>query len=446
MPEVQTVPQLPELGPFRPPGNLEPEFHAPVPRPIPEALRRGRYGRMRRTALWFTALFAASAYACWWATRGTTLDFYFLALPYFQLVAAGSVVLALVLAVVQQLFPGRYRYVREGIPMPARVRDVRLVVSATTHGSASRYRYSCTVEFQPAGERETRLALVPSPDFSEMFKDATETPLRVGDYVTAVALPGEVDRTVTLYGFLQLNPDLEFVRRKGRKPGHGNAVRDALLYVGLVDVFIGLLLAVTGFPSMLPISLPESADPRWAVPVAVLIAIPGAILTWLWMRRSETRRRADIEARNEAARREGRPVEEFAPVVAGKLNRGVLVLAGAFIPVMVGVLLVSALNAVFDTSPARYEAVAIQDFYHETWIGLFRNYEVRYEREGRSQSIKVPVTQVWLLEIAAAKRGALEWHTGRLGMPWIVNIHPLLVGQDGVERVQLPDGRQVKLQ
>jgi len=167
-----------------------------------------------------------------------------------------------------------------------------------------------------------------------MFKDATETPLRVGDYVTAVALPGKLDRTLTLYGFLRLNPDLEFVRRKGRKPGHGSAMRDALIYVALVYVFIGLLLAVSGLPSMLPIGLPESADPRWAVPAAVLTAIPGAILAWLWMRRSETRRRAEIEARNEAARREGRPVEEFAPVVAGRLNRAVLVLAGAFIPVM----------------------------------------------------------------------------------------------------------------
>ncbi len=437
MPEAPTLPSLPELGPFRPPSTLEPEFHAPVPRPIPEALRRGRYGRRRRATLWFSAFFAASAFGCWWATRGTTLDFYFLALPYFHLVAAASAVLGLVLAAVQRLFPGRYRYVRDGIPTPARVRDVRLAVAATTHGAASQYRYLCTVEFQPAGERETRLAQVASPEFSEMFKDATETPLRVGDYVTAVALPGKV---LTLYGFLQINPEVDFVRRKGRRPRHGSAVCDALLWVGLFYLFVGLLLAATGLPSMLPIGVPETADWHWAVPAAALLAISGAFLTRVWMRRTETKRRATIEERNEAARREGRPVEEFAPVAAGSVNRALLVFAGAVIPLMFGVLLVSTVNAAFDRSPARYEAVPIRDFYHKTWLALFRNYEVRYERAGSTRSISVPVAQLELLDRTAAKRGALEWRTGRLGLPWIANIHPLLAGEDGIERVRLPDG------
>lgn len=40
-----------------------------------------------------------------------------------------------------------------------------------------------------------------------MFKKSTETTLRVGDYVTAVALPGRLEETLALYGFLQLNPD-----------------------------------------------------------------------------------------------------------------------------------------------------------------------------------------------------------------------------------------------
>ncbi len=49
------------LGPFRPPSRLEPEFHAPVPRPIHDHLGRGRYQHRRRVTLHFGAFFAVSA-------------------------------------------------------------------------------------------------------------------------------------------------------------------------------------------------------------------------------------------------------------------------------------------------------------------------------------------------------------------------------------------------
>jgi hypothetical protein len=439
MPEAPTLSPLKDLGPFRPPSSLEPEFHAPVPRPVPETLRRGTYGRKRRAALWFSALFSASAYVCWWATRGTTLDFYFLAMPYFHLVAAASAAVGVALATAQRFFPGRYRYLRDGAPMPARVRDIRLEVSARSHGSASQYHYVCTVDYRAPGECETRLAVIASPDFSEILKDATETPLRVGDYVTAVELAG---KPITLYGFLQLNPEVDFVRRKRRKPGQGTALRGALIWLTFVYLFLGIMLAVTALPSMSGIGLPEDADWGWGVPAAVVAAIGGAVLAWIWMRRSETKRQAAIEARNASARAEGRPIEELGPVVAGRFNRALLILAGALMPVILGALGIGTLNAVLDESPARYEAVAITDFYHETWLGIFRNYEVRYQRAGRSHGLNVPVTQLGLLDRTMAEQGALEWHTGRFGLPWIANLHPLVVDSDGRARVLLSDDRE----
>ena len=440
------LPGAPDLGPFRPPSTLEPEFHAPPPRPIPESLRRGRYEQTRRTGLYFGAFFAASALATWVLTRGTTLDSYFLALPWFHWLGAASALTTLAAAVAHRLMPGRYAYVRDGIPMPARVLDLRLVVAATANGAPSAYRYSCTIEYRPPEGGELRHAVVQSPEFSEMFKKSTETTLRVGDYATAVALPGRLDQTLALYGFLQLNPDVDFLRRRGRPPGSGHPVTAALLYVGLVYLFLGLLLAVTCLPSLLPLGLPESVDPRVAVPAAVLVALLGAGLTWRGIARSEGKRRAELEASNAAARREGLPLEEFAPVVSGRVYRVLLVVAGGFIPVMILALAFSAANALLDRSPSEYEPVSVVELATETTLFVFRSYEVRYQRaDGGTAKVSVPVTELARFAATAAGQGALERRRGYFGWPWVRSVHPAVADEGGRLRALLPDGRTLDL-
>jgi hypothetical protein len=433
------------LGPFRPPSRLEPEFHAPEPRPIPDNLRRGRYEHTRRVTLLFGGFFAASALGVWLATRGTTLDHYFLALPYFHVVAAVAALLTVVAAVVQAVFPGRYAYVRHGIPMPCRIRDVRLVVAATANGAPSAYRYLCTVEYQPPGATRTQLAVLPSPDFSEMFKKGTDTPLRTGDYVTAVALPGRIEQTLTLYGFLQLNSDVDFVQRRGRDALRASPAIHALLLVSLVYAFIGLLLAVICLPSFLHIGLPESVPPPW-IAAAGLVALVGAGLTWRWTQATDERRRAELEQQNEAARGEGRPVEEFAPVVSGGPYRVLLVIAGGFVPVLLGSLAVATVNAVFDPTPPAFELVRIKEVRHQTRLGLFRSYEVRcVSGAGKTKTIGVPFTQIARFQALNTSEGALERKPGFLRMPWVKDVHPVSRTATGTWQAHLADGSVVDL-
>ncbi len=433
------------LGPFRPPSRLEPEFHAPEPRPIPDNLRRGRYEHTRRVTLLFGGFFAASALGVWVATRGTTLDHYFLALPYFHVVAAVAAFLTVVAAVVQAVFPGRYAYVRNGIPMPCRIRDVRLVVAATANGVPSAYRYLCTVEYQPPGAARTQLAVLPSPDFSEMFRKGTDTPLRTGDYVTAVALPGRIEQTLTLYGFLQINPDLDFVQRRGRDTQRASPAIHALLLVSLVYAFIGLLLAVICLPSFLHIGLPESVPPPW-IAAAGFAALVGAGLTWRWTQATDQRRRAELEQQNQAARAEGRPVEEFAPVVSGGPYRLLLVVAGGFVPALLGSLAVATVNAVLDPAHPAFELVRITDVRHQTRLGLFRSYEVRcVSGAGKTKTIGVPFTQIARFQALNTGEGALERKPGFLRMPWVKDVHPVSRTDTGTWQAHLADGSVVDL-
>lgn len=433
------------LGPFRPPSRLEPEFHAPVPRPIPENLRRGRYEHKRRVSLLFGGFFAASALGVWVATRGTILDDYFLALPYFHVVAAVAAVLTVVAGVVQAIFPGRYAYVRDGIPMPCRIRDLRLVVAATANGAPSAYRYLCTVEYRPPGATRSQLAVLPSPDFSEMFKKGTDTPLRTGDYVTAVALPGRIEQTLTLYGFLQISPDVDFVQRRGREARRASPAVHALLLVSLVYLVIGILLAVICLPSFLHIGLPESVPQPW-ITAAGVAALVGAGLTWRWTQATDQLKRAELEQRNLVARAEGRPVEEFAPVVSGSPYRLLLVIAGGFVPVLLGSLAVATLNAALDAGPSAFELVRIRDFRQETRLGLFRSYEVRcVSGAGKALAIAVPVTQIARFRTLNTDEGALERKPGFLRMPWVKDIHPVSRTVTGTRQAQLEDGSVVDL-
>ena len=98
----------PDLGPFRAPSSLEPEFHAPTPRPVPPELKRGAYEQKRRALALGLVLFGILALLAYTASRGTNLDHYFLALPWFQVVGVASIALGVVTAVVQQLAPGQY--------------------------------------------------------------------------------------------------------------------------------------------------------------------------------------------------------------------------------------------------------------------------------------------------------------------------------------------------
>jgi len=49
---------------------------------------------------------------------------------------------------------------------------------------------------------------VDSRGFSSSAKDKYRTSYRVGDYVTAVYLKSKPDKSLCLYGFLELRPDL----------------------------------------------------------------------------------------------------------------------------------------------------------------------------------------------------------------------------------------------
>jgi hypothetical protein len=435
-----------ELGPFRPPSAFEPEFLPPVPRPIPEELRSGREAKQRATILYSGAFLAAACLLAWRFGGWIDLEHYFVPARYLPWVAAGALPLAALALLSRRLVADKYAYVREGIPMPARILGIQLVVAGTHNGSAIAYRYDCLVEYLAPESSQPAQRLVSSPQFSVMFKDSTATPLRVGDYVTAVALPNKPDKSFTLYGFLQLSPRADFIQRKGKELSQLKPALEAAKYAGLFVALLSLVLAVTVVPALVPWSLPERVDPLIAGSAAGMVFVAGWAGGVIWARRHDRSERARNDAKNEQARREGRAVEPFVPFATG-LTRLLLGPCFGLAAVLLLTLAVSALNAMLDRSPASFEIVRLEGYLETTYALIFRNYEIRYHGAGDEiETLSVPVRQLAWFEAVGAELGALERHAGRWGMPWIRNIHPVIGagGEQGFELV-FPDGSRAKL-
>ncbi len=111
------------LGPFDPPADyaFEPELRGDVPRPIPNELREGRYGRGQRRLV--VGLIAATV-VCLAASVVPIVQFwgqFLLPLAYISWIGAAFALAALVAWLRQRFAKGPYLYVESGTPLVARV-------------------------------------------------------------------------------------------------------------------------------------------------------------------------------------------------------------------------------------------------------------------------------------------------------------------------------------
>lgn len=438
--------QPPPLPDFPPPSRVEPALLLPPPRPIPDELRQGRYAKRQRTAAWFAALFSASCLGLWLLARGSDLEQHFLAVPHLPLVAGASALLACLPLVSGRLGTGPYRYLRDGIVVPCRVRQVFLAVAATCNGAPASYRYDALVDYRLPGSEAVRQRVVSSPEFSSVRKDDTVTSLRAGDDVTGLALPEAPEQSLTLYGFLQVDPEADLVFQKSRPLRDQHPPLEALKILLLVASGLGLCLAVTCGPAHSPWGLPEAAPPLPALLALAALGLAGMAATALGIRRHEAHALAAVAERNRLAAAEGRPLEPFVPVASGRFYRAILVLGGGLLPALALALAVALANAAFDSSPPAFAPATVEGHGSQTWLFLFRSYEVRYREPGGDRATaSVPVARRRLFARTPGREALLDRRAGRLGMPWVRGIHPAVRDGDGRRELLLDDGRRVAL-
>ena len=431
MPALPGNPNSPQLEVFAPPSNyrFQPELQETPPRHVPEEFRRCAYFARQRNTI--VRLLLAGALCVGFGQLSIIKEWGLYVLPFAYLgwIGAGLLLFGAAGWISRKVRRGPIQYVEEGIPLVARIRDLVLRPTAMVNGQPSTYAFTSVIEYRDPDTGALVEKRLDSRAFSISAKDKYRTSYRVGEYVTAVYLKSNPARTLRLYGFLEVRPDLGLLRTEAAEPP---GLLKTVLGVSLVFGLFGVLFwNIYSFSKYQPLDLSFA---QTAVPMGVGgLVLGGGLIAWLARRQARSRR--DLAARNEKALVAGEAVELEArkrgPFGAHRLVMTLVIGLGAL---LLGGLVVLCwcltANALLDNSKPEFRPVEIVEFWSTTHSFLFREYEIEYRFPGEQQTRKMLSTPAHMGQFRT-KAGAAEVHSGRFGWPWVKEITPAHASQSG---------------
>lgn len=384
--------------PFEIPKNytIERALQAPLPRAVPDTLKR-HPARMAKRASNRRAIFIVLALAVVsFFLRDSSffqiLGLYCTPLAYMEYI---SPIIALICVVaLLEWHPWRkdpYTYLREGLPLVGQVVDLRLEVAARVNGQDSQWAYDVYFQALHPSSGKPEVFCVRSPVF------AGNHPIlkcRVGDWVTAVYLPGNLD-SITLYGFTDCDPDSSLLQ-ESRSTSGGMAL------LGVFGAIFGSWWIFSNY------SL-ASVDKSFFLATCVPGVIVGSALGVFWLRGV----RKKHARQQEEARLAGLPM-------AGGTHRDGYLIGGALLGSFMGCLgfavLLVGLNGALDRSTAEIEPVQVVQTWVTTHNGIFNTYDVEYMDPKTNKKEKIGVSPLDL-EQKGDLTAELVTYKGALGWP-----------------------------
>jgi hypothetical protein len=354
---------------------------------------------------------------------------YVLPLAYLSWIGVGLLVLGAVGWISGKVRRGPIQYVEEGIPLVARIRDLVLQPTMVVNGQPTTYAFKSAIEYRDPDTGALVTGQAESRGLSSSAKDKYRTSYRVGDYVTAVYLKSNPAKTLRLYGFLELRPDLGLLRAEGAQPP---SLLKTVLGVTAVFALFGVLFGnVYALSKYQPLDLTFN---QAAVPVGVGgVVLGGGLVAWLASRQARARR--ELAARNAKAVAAGEAVELETRKrgLFGSYGWLMTVVIG-FGAVMLGGIIVLCwcftANALLDTSKPEFRPVEIVEFWSTTHSFLFREYEIEYRFPGERKTEKLLSTPAHMRQFRS-REGMAEVHAGRFGWTWVKTLVPLQASGSG---------------
>ncbi len=399
---------------------FEPEFTGIPPRSIPDRLEKGPYARNQR-AIAVALAVAGAAFLLLARLPGLpVLARYVLPLAYLSWIGLGALVLAAAAYLPLATHAGPFRYVRDGLPLAVRVRDLVKTPTAIMNGTPTAHAFVARVVFRHPESGHVVETDVKSNDFASARKAAYDTPFKVGDVVTAVYLPARMEKTLRIYAFLDLSPDVN-MRARSAAAATSTPWKTALLLAAIPLMFVVLFANVYAYGRYEPVDFQYR---RAALPMAAgALVLGGGLLAGLYLgHRAEQER---LRRRALADVVSGRPVEVGTPFLGHGLQAWflrVVVAAGA--PLLgAGTALCWCFmaNAWLDTSAARPVPATIVGMTMTTHAFLFREYELEYRLDGSEAKRKMLTTPEHLMSLRGA-RAVARVRAGRLGWPWVETV------------------------
>ena len=255
------------------------------------------------------------------------------------------------------------------------------------------------------------------------MEDDYTTSFRVGDYVTAVYLPHDPDRSLRLYGFLDLLPTFGLVRRSEQE------VRsDYLWKIPLLIAVIVMPLFMLLFSTLLGLRLAPLkfglAEGR--TPFSLGAGFGVALLLGSWLGRLRDARRCIKQNISSLAAGEPRPLNRQSTSFGARVRLWWSWLVTVFSAGLAGGLMSLCCcligNACLDNSPPQNRPVQVTGKEVVTHAFLFRDYRMHYRLAGELGSESFLTTPEHLASFLG-NDGIAEIHAGRLGWPWVKTIH-----------------------
>jgi hypothetical protein len=300
-----TNPNVPPLEPFSPPSSyrFEPELQETPPRHVPEEFRNSPYYIRQRNTTVGVIVVGVLCVAFGQLPILKEWGLYVLPLAYLSWIGVGLLVFGAIGWISGKARRGPIQYVEEGTPMVARIRDLVLQPTMVVNGQPTTYAFKAAIEYREPDTGALVTGQVESRGLSSSAKDKYRTSYRVGDYVTAVYLKSNPSKTLRLYGFLELRPDLGLLRAEAAQPP--SLLKTVLGVTALFALFGVLFWNVYAFSKYEPLDLKFA---QAVVPMVVGgLVLGGGVSTWLAVRQARARRA--LAARNEKAVAAGEAIE-----------------------------------------------------------------------------------------------------------------------------------------
>ena len=402
-----------QLAPFEPPSDFV--FPAWVDQPTPRALPQQWIDKQMRNKRAGAQICFGIAILCLVGSFLPVTDeaaLYLLPLGYLHWGAVGFAAIGTVVlwTPVSTAAPHLQEAIR-GEPLIVRIERLARGPSLYMNGAPVAFHYLALITVPDAhGELEQ---IVVSRDIGELKQ--SQCTYRAGDYVAAFRHRNRIQ----LYGFTDID-DAE-----GIIPVNSESGTSALKVVGvLAMVFLVCLCIVLVFSSFR--YFPLSSNSSMAVPAA----IGGVIgIVWLTLLIIRARRITAAQAANNVRAIEGGQVVEFGAQSSFQVSgfygwffKIILGIAAVAFPMAICCLIALRLNVTFDQSASHEEPIDNVQCIMTTTNFIFRNYEVEFTRNGKSESLTMtPQEMVPLLDIQQA---TIHVRDGAFGWPWIERIEP----------------------
>jgi hypothetical protein len=421
-------------GPFDPPANyrFEPEFINPPPRPIPPELYQGRYYHKMRMGIIGSFVAGLVLLLCSFFPIVKVWGLYVLPLQYLHWIAGVLLLISAVYWIQYLTTRGPLAYIEEGTPLVARIVALFLRLKLMVNGAPTVYEYVAVLQHRDPQSGEVILSTA-THDVNASAKDKLTLSYRVGDYVTAVSLRSNPEKTFRLYGFLDLRPNLGIVPRDQAKSWTVWSLIGGIL--ALFGFFFVLGWNVYAFGKFKPLELTKGH----LLPVILgAILLGGPFLGFLsWSMRKT---RGKTQQNNQEAAKQGGAVEIPWQPKRGFFGQGIFLGIVLFLGGLLlggGTMLCWALsvNALYDSSRVKKQPIHIRNAWIKTHSFLFREYTIEYELMGDPAHEKhsILTTPDHIESFGQVPLGFAHLRQGYFGWPWVETITPAIPNAPAAE-------------